>query len=310
MTRQILNNILEAIGGTPLIKLNRVIKVGGATVAAKLESRNPGGSVKDRPALAMVLDAEKKGILKHGSTLVEPTSGNTGIGLAMVCAVKGYKLVLVMPDNMSLERRKLARIYGAELIVTPAAEKMAACVKKAEELVKENGYIMLQQFKNRANPKVHKAITAKEIWRDTKGKVDILVAGVGTGGTITGLAQTLRKKNPAIQIIGVEPAGSPVLSGGQAGTHQIQGIGPGFVPEILKKELLSEIKQVSDNDAITMARRLAMEEGILAGISSGAAVHVASVISEKPENKGKLIVVILADTGERYLSTAMFEGIE
>jgi len=292
------------------VKLNRVVKEGGATVAAKLESRNPGGSVKDRPALAMVLDAEKKGLLKPDSTLIEPTSGNTGIGLAMVCAVKGYKLVLVMPDNMSVERRKMARIYGAELILMPAVERMAACVKKAEALVKEKGYIMLQQFRNKANPKVHKSTTAKEIWRDTKGKVDIIVAGVGTGGTVTGLAQALRKKNPSIRIIAVEPAGSPVLSGGQAGAHKIQGIGPGFVPEILKKDLITEIIQVKDEEAVEMARRLAREEGLLCGISSGAAAHAAAQVAQRPESKGKLIVVILPDTGERYLSTELFEGFE
>ncbi len=279
-----------------------------AEVVAKLESFNPLSSVKDRIGVAMILDAEEKGLIKKDTVIVEPTSGNTGIALAFVCAAKGYRLVLTMPDTMSVERRQLLTILGAELILTPGAEGMPGAIRKAEQLLAENpGYFMPQQFKNPANPEIHRLTTAEEIWRDTGGRVDFLVAGVGTGGTISGTAEVLKKYKPGFKAIAVEPEGSPVLSGGKPGTHKIQGIGAGFVPDIFRRDLIDEIVKVSNDEAGITARRLAREEGILAGISSGAAVSAALKLGARPENKGKLIVVILPDTGERYLSTWLFQ---
>ncbi|MEI6186811.1 MAG: cysteine synthase A, partial [Dehalococcoidia bacterium] len=279
-----------------------------AEVVAKLESFNPLGSVKDRVGVAMILDAEKKGLIKDDTVLVEPTSGNTGIALAFVCAARGYRIMLVMPDSVSLERRKLLSILGTELILTPGAEGISGAIKKAEEIVKQNSnYLMLDQFRNEANTAIHRATTAEEIWRDTDGRVDIIIAGVGTGGTITGIAEALKEKKPGIKIIAVEPDSSPVLSGGKPGPNKIQGIGAGFVPDILRTDLLDEIIPVSAEDAGVMARRLAREEGILVGISSGAAAWAAVRVAQRPQNKGKLIVVIFPDTGERYLSTWLFQ---
>lgn len=304
---KIANSITELIGKTPLVRLQRVTKGAGAAVAAKLESFNPGGSVKDRIAWAMVTGAEKRGLIKKGATLVEPTSGNTGIGLALVAAAKGYKLILTMPDTMSQERRQLLTAYGAEIVLTPGSERMPGAIKKAEELVNKNhGYFMLQQFENPDNPGIHRETTGPEIWDDTDGRIAILVGGVGTGGTITGAGEFLKSKKSGIQIVAVEPTGSPVLSGGQAGAHKIQGIGAGFVPAVFKKTVVDEIIQVSDDNAKQIAQRLAREEGILAGISSGAAAFAALQLAERKENKGKLIVVVLPDTGERYLSTGLF----
>ncbi len=301
------NNILEAIGKTPLIKLNKLTQNTTATIAAKLESRNPGGSVKDRICKAMIEEAEKQGILKPGATLIEPTSGNTGIGLAMVAAVKGYKLILTMPETMSIERRNLLKAYGAQLVLTPGPDGMGGAIKKAEELIAATyGSFMPQQFKNLANPKIHRETTGPEIWEDTDGKVDIVVAGVGTGGTITGIAQYIKPKKPSFKAIAVEPAGSPVLSGGKKGPHKIQGIGAGFKPDILQMELVDEVFQVTDDQALETARQMARQEGMLVGISSGAAVYAALEVAKRPENKDKLIVAILPDTGERYLSTALF----
>jgi len=300
-------NVLETIGKTPLVQINKLTKGAKATVLAKIEARNPGGSLKDRICQSMIAEAEKQG-LKPGATLIEPTSGNTGIGLAMVAAVKGYKLILTMPETMSVERRNLLKAYGAQLVLTPGPDGMGGAIKKAEELIAATpNSFMPQQFKNLANPKVHKETTGPEIWEDTDGKVDILVAGVGTGGTITGIAQFIKSQKSEFKTVAVEPAGSPVLSGGQKGPHRIQGIGAGFKPDVLKMDLVDEIFKVTDDQAVQTARQLAQKEGLLVGISSGAAVYAAIEIAKRKENKGKLIVVILPDTGERYLSTVLFQ---
>ena len=298
----------RTIGSTPLVKLNRIARGARATVVAKLESRNPLGSVKDRIGLSMIQAAELAGAIKKDTVLIEPTSGNTGISLAFVSAVREYPLILTMPETMSVERRKLLRAFGATLVLTPGAEGMKGAVRKSEELAERNpNYLLLQQFKNSANPQIHRTTTAEEIWNDTDGKVDILVSGVGTGGTITGVSEVIKKRKPSFRAIAVEPAASPVLSGGKPGPHKIQGIGAGFVPEVLNTGIIDEILQVKDQDAIDYGRRLAREEGILAGISSGAAAYAAIQVARRTENEGKLIVVILPDTGERYLSTILFE---
>jgi cysteine synthase A len=310
LTRGIARDLTETIGNTPLVRLNRVTDGAHAQVVVKLESFNPIHSVKDRIGAAMILDAEEKGLINKNTVIVEPTSGNTGIALAYVAAARGYKLILTMPDTMSVERRQLLSIFGAQLILTPGADGMKGAIKKAEELAAANpNYYMPQQFKNPANPEIHRLTTAEEIWRDTEGKVDILVAGVGTGGTITGVSEVLKKKKPGFKAIAVEPEASPVLSGGKPGPHKIQGIGAGFVPDVFKREFVDEIIQVTNENAGATARRLAKEEGILAGISSGAATWAGIEVAKRPENKGKLIVVIIPDTGERYLSTWLFQDI-
>ena len=310
LTRGIAMDSSELIGNTPLVRLNRITEGVKAEVVAKLESFNPVGSVKDRIGMSMIVDAEEKGLIKKDTVIVEPTSGNTGVSLAFVCAARGYKLVLTMPDTMSLERRQLLSIFGAELVLTPGVEGMPGAVRKAEQLVAENpNYFMPQQFKNPANVEIHRLTTAEEIWRDTDGKVDILVSGVGTGGTITGVAEVIKPRRPQFKAIAVEPADSPVLSGGKPGPHKIQGIGAGFIPQILRLDLVDEIIRVSNENAGIMARRLAREEGILAGISSGAATWAALEVAKRPGDQGKLIVVVLPDTGERYLSTWLFQEL-
>jgi len=307
LTRGIAGDSSELIGNTPLVSLNRVTRGIDAEVIAKLESFNPTASIKDRIGVAMIVDAEEKGLINKDTVIIEPTSGNTGIALAFVCAARGYRLVLTMPDTMSMERRQLFSIFGAELVLTPGNEGMPGAIRKAEQLIAENpGYFMPQQFNNPANPEIHRLTTAEEIWRDTEGRVDILVSGVGTGGTLTGVAEIIKSRKPEFKAIAVEPLDSPVLSGGKGGIHKIQGIGAGFVPSVLRTDLIDEIYRVSHEDSGVMARRLAKEEGILAGISSGAAVHAALQVAGKPENRGKLIVVVLPDTGERYLSTWLF----
>ncbi len=299
----------ELIGNTPLLELGNYEKAHGleATILAKLEYLNPAGSVKDRIALAMLDDAERRGLLKPGSVIIEPTSGNTGIGLAAVAAARGYRIILTMPETMSVERRSLLRAYGAELVLTEGAKGMKSAIAKAQELAAqtENSFIP-GQFTNPANPRAHRETTGPEIWRDTDGKVDIFVAGVGTGGTVTGVGEYLKAQNPDVRVVAVEPAGSPVLSGGASGPHKIQGIGAGFVPDTLNRAVLDEILPVENEDAFAAGRELARREGVLAGISSGAALHAATVLAKRPENRGKMIVVLLPDTGDRYLSTPLF----
>ncbi len=297
----ITSDITELIGGTPLVQLKRLPEREWATVLGKLESFNPGGSVKDRIALAMIEDAEAKGLLKPGDTMVEPTSGNTGLGLAMVAAVRGYRLILTMPENMSLERRTLLSLYGAELVLTPAIEGMSGAVYAAEELVRQHGYFMPQQFTNPANPEIHRRTTAREILEATNGRLDAFVAGVGTGGTLTGVGEVLKEERPDVLVVAVEPARSAVLSGQRPGLHRIQGIGAGFVPDVLNQEVIDEVIAVTDEDAYQTARRLACEEGILAGISAGAATYAALQVAKRL-GSGKTVVTILPDTGERYLS--------
>lgn len=307
---RIARSVEELIGRTPLVRIRRLVGERAAELVAKLESFNPGGSVKDRIALSMIEAAERAGLLRPGGTIVEPTSGNTGIGLAMVAASRGYRLILVMPETMSVERRALVAAYGAELILTPGAEGMAGAVARAEKLVRENpGYFMPQQFKNPANPEVHRVTTAEEIWADAGGKIDALVAGIGTGGTITGVAEVLKQRNPRLLVVGVEPASSAVLSGRPPAPHRIQGIGAGFIPDVLKRELLDEVIPVRDEDAFATMGRLAREEGIFVGISSGAAAWAAIRVANRL-GAGKRVVVIFPDTGERYLSLeALFRGV-
>ena len=308
---KIASNVTELIGNTPLVRINQLSKGTGAVVVLKLESFNPAHSIKDRIAAAMIETAELEGKLKKGMTIVEPTSGNTGIGLSMVAAAKGYPIMIFLPENFSRERRLMMRAYGAELVLTPASEGMSGAIKRAEELViqEPDKYFLPQQFKNPANPEIHRKTTAEEIWRDTDGKIDILVAGVGTGGTITGVGEVLKSRKPSMHIIAVEPDASPVLSGGSKGPHQIQGIGAGFIPEVLNTQIYDEVIRVKNEDAMSTARRLAAEEGILVGISSGAAMWAALQVAARPESLEKLIVVIIPDFGERYLSTGLFSDL-
>ena len=305
---KIYEDITKTVGHTPLVRLKRMAAESQAEVVVKVESFNPLSSVKDRIGVAMIDDAERKGLLKEGSVIIEPTSGNTGISLAFVAAARGYRLILTMPDTMSMERRQLLTIFGAELVLTPGAEGMKGAIRKAEELVATTlGAVMPQQFNNPANPEIHRKTTAEEIWADTEGKADFIVAGVGTGGTLTGVAEVLKGRKPGFKAVAVEPEGSPVLSGGQPGPHKIQGIGAGFVPGVLNRGIIDEVIKVSNEDAGITARRLAREEGILAGISGGAALWAGLEVAKRSENKGKLVVVVLPDTGERYLSTWLFK---
>ncbi len=302
----IFEDIMAAVGFTPLVQINRLGSP-KATILAKLESYNPCGSVKDRIAKSMIEVAQEQGLIGPDTIIIEPTSGNTGIGLAFICAAKGYRLILTMPESMSIERRKLLKLFGAEIVLTPAELGMPGAIEKAEQLLAQNNKsFMPQQFNNPANPKIHRETTAKEIWSDTEGKVDIFVSGVGTGGTLTGCGEVLKQHNKDVKVVAVEPKDSPILSGGAPGPHKIQGIGAGFVPEVLNVEIIDEIIQVSNEDALETARQLAVKEGILGGISSGAAMWAASQLSQRPENEGKIIVVIFPDTGERYISTEMF----
>lgn len=307
----IVKSLTDLIGNTPMLELHNYSAMHGlnARLVAKLEYFNPAGSVKDRIGFAMIRDAEEKGLINRNTVIIEPTSGNTGIGLASAAAARGYRLILTMPDNLSMERRSLFQAYGAEVVLTPGAEGMAGAIRRAEELAAQMPDAFIpQQFKNPANPEIHRRTTAEEIWRDTEGRMDIFIAGVGTGGTITGVGEVLKERKPEIRIVAVEPAHSPVLSGGSPGPHKLQGLGAGFVPEVLNKSILDEIIQVSTEPAYEEARKLARAEGLLVGISSGAAAHAAVEVAKRPENKGKTLVVVFPDTGERYLSTGLFQA--